>query len=235
MVSVGADNDDVLPPMVPHHRSSDRRVSFQLDSSLHPTRSAGEPSRIPEEPGGKEHNENTPTILNDSDDATDPLVSSTGMEMVAEEVNDELSEDRQEATKIGGSSATRIGSHRWKSGQLQFRVIWDTEQPSWEEYRLLKVDHPQMTACYTIVENKNVTQSTRHGADRTLQWAKKTVRDIRRAIRRIGYLYNHHLDENDNIYHVRRAGVNTKKRKKQRPTEQLKYGVAVPRNVAEAC
>ena len=89
-----------------------------------------------------------------------------------------------------------------------------------------------MTARY-IVEN-NVTRSTRHGADRTLQWAKKTVRDIRRAIRRIGYLYDHHLDGNDNVYHVRRAGVNAKKRKKQRPTERLKYGVAVPRNVAEA-
>ena len=96
----------------------------------------------------------------------------------------------------------------------------------------MKVDHPYMTAAY-IVKN-NVSRSAREGKDRILQWAKKTTRDIERAIRRIGRLYDHHLDENDNVYNVRRAGVN-KKKKKQRPTtEQLKYGVIVPRNVAQA-
>ena len=79
----------------------------------------------------------------------------------------------------------------------------------------MKVDHPYITADY-IVKNK-VSRSDREGKDRMLLWAKKTVRDVQRAIRQIGRLYDHHLDENDNIYNIRRAGVNTKKKKKQRP------------------
>jgi hypothetical protein len=209
----------------------DRHVSFQLNSSTNPAPIFSNESKIQEEPGGRKHNDTTTTISKQLENTTELLESSIGTEMV-NEVNDELAEDHTEATKIGGASVAMIEAHRWKSGQLQFRVIWNTEQPSWEDYRLLKVDHPQMTARY-IVANY-VTRSTRHGADRTLQWASKTLRDIKRAIRRIGYLYDHHLDDNDNIYHVRRAGVKTKKRKKQRPTEQLKYGVAVPRNVAQA-
>ena len=224
----GIHAEDALPPLLVRPPAVDqhRRVSFALDSPAICMNS--------EEPGGKEeHNANTTTIQNnlDSEETTETLESCTGTEMVAE-INDELGEDRMEATRIGGSGITRIDSHRWKSGQLQFRVLWDTEQSSWEDYRLLKIDHPLMTAKY-VVDN-NVTRSSREGTDRTLQWAKKTLRDVRRAIRRIGYLYDHHLDENDNVYHVRRAGVNTKKRKKQRPIEQLKYGVAVPRNVAQA-
>ena len=82
------------------------------------------------------------------------------------EINDELAEDRIEMASIGGSKVTRIDTHRWQSGQLQFRVHWNTEQPSWEEYRLLKVDHPYMTAD-NIVKN-NVSRSAKEGKDRTL-------------------------------------------------------------------
>jgi hypothetical protein len=88
-----------------------------------------------------------------------------------------------------------------------------------------------MTADY-IVQN-SVTRSNREGSDRTIQWAKKTVRDVQRASRRISRLYNFHIDTFDDVYKVRRTDVRGKKRRKQ-PKEMLKYGVEVPRNVADA-
>lgn len=188
-----------------------------------------------EEPGGEEEQDKETSINNKTEivnqNTTEVLETTIGTEMV-DEINEELDENRPESTTIGGSSATRIDSHRWQSGQLQLRVLWDTGQPSWEAFRLLKVDHPRMTAAY-IVEN-NVTRSTRQDSDRTLQWAKKSLRDIERAVRRIAMLYDYHLDANDDIYKSRRVGVNGKKRKKQKPKELLKYGVQVPRNVAQA-
>ena len=143
------------------------------------------------------------------------LETTIGTEMI-EEINEELNEDRRESTLIGGSSATRIESHRWQSGQLQLRVLWDTGQPTWEEFRLLKVDHPHMTATY-IVDHNVTRSSTRQDSDRTLQWAKKTLRDISRAVRRIALLYDHHLDANDDGFRSRRAGVNGKSGKSKGP------------------
>jgi hypothetical protein len=72
----------------------------------------------------------------------------------------------------------------------------------------MKEDYPKMTATY-IAEN-TVTRSTR--VDRTLQWAKKTSRDIKQAARRISRLYEFHLNENDEVYTARRAGNKKKKR-----------------------
>ena len=92
------------------------------------------------------------------------------------DINDKLNDEQMDLSGIGGSQVMRIDSHRWNSGQLQFRVHWSTEQPICEDFRLLKVDNPLLTAEY-IVEN-NVTTSTRKGADRTIQWAKKTVQDV---------------------------------------------------------
>jgi hypothetical protein len=66
--------------------------------------------------------------------------------------------------------------------------------------------------------------------DRTLQWAKKTLRDIKRAARRISRLYEFHLDENDEVYTARRAG-NKKKKRPNFKAQVLKYGVEVPRNI----
>jgi hypothetical protein len=221
--------DDIENP-VADPDAVDRRVSFAQQATLfESTPPSDDDGTNLEEPGGKEQSMSNNTNSNQNQTAI--LETSIGTEMVTE-INDELHEERMDMSEIGGSQVTRIDSHRWKAGQLQFRVLWNTEQQSWEDYRLLKVDHPNMTARY-IVEN-NVTRSTRLGADRTMQWAKKTVRDIERAVRRIGQLYDYHLDDNDNVYNVRRAGVNSKKRKKQRPTERLKYGVVVPRNVAQA-
>jgi Reverse transcriptase (RNA-dependent DNA polymerase) len=79
-----------------------------------------------------------------------------------------------------------------------------------------------------------VTRSKRDGVDRNLQWAQKTLRDIKRAVRRIANIYDFQLDANDDVFKVRRSDASRKKKKKQRPKEVLKYGVVVPRNVKEA-
>ncbi len=217
-------------------RRVDSQVSFSAPTPIIDVNSSvTEEVTDSEEPGGEEEQDkeiSSSIKTQIVDDSTEMLETTIGSEMI-EEINEELNEDRQESTLIGGSSATRIESHRWQSGQLQLRVLWDTGQPTWEEFRLLKVDHPHMTATY-IVDHNVTRSSTRQDSDRTLQWAKKTLRDISRAVRRIALLYDHHLDANDDVFRSRRAGVNGKKRKKQRPKELLKYGVEVPRTVSQA-
>ncbi len=52
--------------------------------------------------------------------------------------------------------------------------------------------------------------------------------------RRMVKLYDFHLDDNEEVYSVRRAVVNSKKKKKYDAKPQLKYGVQVPKNVKQA-
>ena len=56
------------------------------------------------------------------------------------------------------------------------------------------------------------------------------------AIRRITRLYDFYLDENNDVYSVRRAVINKVniKRKPFREKPRYKYGVEIPRNVKEA-
>ena len=132
---------------------------------------------------------------------------------------------------VGGSRITSIVGHNWIEGRLKLKVQWDTEQTTWEELKDLKADRPLLTANYIV--NKNVSRKSRN--DRTMAWAKKTVRDVKRTARRVARLYDCYLDENDEIYNVRRIQNNKKKRRKYKPkTEMLKYGVEVPRNIKMA-
>ena len=147
------------------------------------------------------------------------------------DINDKLNDEQMNVSGIGGSQVMRIDSHRWNSGQLQFRVHWSTEQPSWEDFRLLKVDNPLLTAEY-IVEN-NVTTSTRQGVDRTIQWAKKTVQDVKGLCKELEAYMTIVLTRMI-MCTTRRAGVHAKKHKKQRPVIRLNFGMVVPRNVAQA-
>jgi len=197
-------------------------VSTPLDCT-----SPEEQGRIEDQAQGQDMTGDDGKLEDDQDQST----TLASIEMV-DEVNNELAEGRIEETQVGGSNATTIYEHRWQSGQLQLRVLWDTGESSWESFRLMKVDHPQTTAAYIF--NNKVTRSKRDGVDRNLQWAQKTLRDIKRAARRIANIYDYHLDANDDVYKVRRADANRKKKKKQRPKEVLKYGVVVPRNVTEA-
>jgi hypothetical protein len=86
-----------------------------------------------------------------------------------------------------------------------------------------------MTGKYIV--DQNVTRSKR--VDRNIQWAKTTLRDISRTVRRIARLYDVFLEEDDNIFHVQGL-QNKKKKKKFTPRPQFKHGVQVPQSVKQA-
>jgi hypothetical protein len=160
----------------------------------------------------------------------DPLNNDAEVEMTSE-INDYLDTNESAASGVGGAHVTKIVGHNWMDGRLKLKVTWATEQTTWEELRDMKEDHPKMTAEY-IVSTGGVSRSTTRG-DRTLDWAKKTLRDLQRAVRRVARLYDFHLDKNNDVYLVRR--VQKRKKKKIYSIKPiLKYGVRVPRSVRDA-
>ena len=199
-----------------------------------------------EEAGGNQieaeqdtHNSYTNTTNNKksldlNNEETNPGASINPQDMgeieMSSEINDELSRPDESPT-IGGTEVKKIISHEWKLGHPSFKVQWGNGDETWALLRDMRQDHPRMTAKY-IVDNK-VSRSKR-GGDRVLQWAKKVVRDMDRAIRRIVRLYDTYLDEDDNIRRVRRTVKGNKKRKKPPSTKVFKYGIQVPRSVTEA-
>ena len=48
-----------------------------------------------------------------------------------------------------------ILSHGWYEGRPRLKVLWDTEQTTWEELKDMKDDYPKLTTHF-ILEN-NVT------------------------------------------------------------------------------
>ena len=101
-----------------------------------------------------EHHDDAATFDNNQPiDLDEASAAINGPEMV-EEVNAELEPNRVEEANIGGAaSIIVIKDHRWKLGQLELRVKWDTDETTWEEFKLMKVDHPRLTAEY-LVGNK---------------------------------------------------------------------------------
>jgi hypothetical protein len=174
----------------------------------------------------RSEDEDEPTPLDDFDSLNDD----EDVEM-SREVNAEFATHEDESM-IGGAQITNIVGHNWIEGRLKLKAEWSTEQMTWEELKDLKEDQPRLTANYIV--NNNVTRSQRN--DRTLTWAKKVTRDLKRTARRISRLYYHFfLDENDDAYRVRRIQKNRKKkRRKITKTPTFKYGVQVPRNVKHA-
>jgi hypothetical protein len=152
---------------------------------------------------------------------------------MTDEVNEAFSEQAASPSGIGGVHVKCIVGHNWIEGRLKMKVEWSSEQSSWEELRDMKEDYPKMTASYLV--EANVTTRSQRG-DRMQAWAKKTLRDISRTARRMVRLYDFHLDDNDEVYAVRRAvqGGNKKRKKKYDPKPQFKYGVQVPRNMKQA-
>ena len=147
------------------------------------------------------------------------------------EINDHLSRP-DEAEGIGGSCVMEIVGHDWKLGQVHFKAKWNSGQTTWEHLKDMREDYPRMTAQY-IVCNK-VSRSKR-GGDRVLQWAKKVVRDLDRAVRRITRLYDLYLDDHDEVRMIRRVQKKSKKKRKQFSAAPVyKYGIEVPKNTEHA-
>ena len=95
----------------------------------------------------------------------------------------------------------------------------------------MREDHPRATADYIVSNNV----SRKKSRDPIMNWARKVVRDTRRALRRIIKLYNFELDESDRIYQVRRQVRGGKKKKRiDRSKKEFKYGLEVPRDAKRA-
>ena len=146
------------------------------------------------------------------------------------EVYDELDPNER---KDKHSFVVAILKHRWKDSGLQLQFQTNTDDVQWVSFRDAKEDYPKKTAEYIM--SKYESRSRNKGRDRILAWAKKTTRDIERAVKRITRLYDFVLDDNDNVCRVRRAVRAKKKNKKFKPrSKNFKYGVQVPRTIAEA-
>ena len=84
-----------------------------------------------------------------------------------------------------------------------------------------------------IVGNKIIR--SKRGGERFLQWAKKVVRDLDRAVFRIAPLYDLYLDDNDKVRMICRFQKGSKKgRKKMYISPVFKYGIEVPNNPEHA-
>jgi hypothetical protein len=109
-----------------------------------------------------------------------------------------------------------------------------TDKTQWIDFRDAKIDFPRQTAQY-IVAHYKPRSSNRIGTDRVLSWANRTLRNIRRACRRIARLYDFFLDDDDNICKLCRAVHAKKKKAGLGPRGKIfKFGLQVPRNCKEA-
>ena len=145
------------------------------------------------------------------------------------EVNDELLSVEKNKTI---SSLVCINGYRWVHGLLQLRLQMNTEEPQWVDFRDARTDYPRQTAQYLV--NNYKSRSRNEGKDRALSWAKKTLRDLDRAVRRVARLYDFFLDDDDNIRKIRRQKVRAKKKKSGFGQKVFKFGIQVPRTVKEA-
>eukprot|EP00557_Chaetoceros_sp_GSL56_P014026 CAMPEP_0176478512 /NCGR_PEP_ID=MMETSP0200_2-20121128/1227_1 /TAXON_ID=947934 /ORGANISM="Chaetoceros sp., Strain GSL56" /LENGTH=1865 /DNA_ID=CAMNT_0017874457 /DNA_START=317 /DNA_END=5915 /DNA_ORIENTATION=+ len=147
-------------------------------------------------------------------------------------INDDLN-PTDKVTSVGGASLVEITGYRWNSGRLQLRFLMSTDESQWIDFRDAKIDFPRQTATYISEQYK--PRSSRNGSDRVLSWANRTMRNIRRATRRIVRLYDFFLDDDDNIRKVRRAVRAKKKKAGLAPRGKVfKFGIQVPRTIKEA-
>ena len=136
------------------------------------------------------------------------------------EINDALSSVQKEV-RVGGAMLTDIIDDKWKKGILTLKVQWDNKDTTWESLQDIKEYHPRLVASYLITHD--CSRRKNGSRDINLSWAKKTLRDYNRAIRRITRLYDFYLDENNDIYLVRIAVINKGKQKRKPFKEKPRY------------
>ena len=116
-----------------------------------------------------------------------------------------------------------INGYRWKDGCLQLRFLFSSEDIQWVSIRDAKMDYPQQTA--TFIRDHYKSRSNNGQRDRICSWAKKVLRDIDRAVKRITRLYDFYLDDNDSIRTVRKAVRAKKKKPFNLQSKIFKYGI----------
>ena len=128
-------------------------------------------------------------------------------------------------------SMLSIASHQWKDSQLQFKIICNINEHTWETFPDMREDHSRATDNYMV--RNNVTR--KKSRDRDLKWSKHTIRDIRRTIRGTLKLYDFRMDERNRLYRVIRKVHGSKKKKQVVFTQKkFKYSLEEPRHVNRA-
>eukprot|EP00957_Ditylum_brightwellii_P009268 701074-Ditylum_brightwellii.AAC.1 len=67
----------------------------------------------------------------------------------------------------------------------------------WVDFQDAKEDHPSKMAQY--IANYYTPRSRREGMDCVCFWAKKNLRDLDRAVRRVAKLYDFYLDDKEHV------------------------------------
>jgi hypothetical protein len=147
-------------------------------------------------------------------------------------INDDLNA-ADKVQSVGGASLVDVNGFRWNNGGLQLRFHMDTDESQWIDFRDAKIDYPRQTATY--ISSNYKSRSSRPGTDRVLSWANRTLRNLKRAIRRVVHLYDFFLNDNDDVKLVRRAVRAKKKKAGLGPRGKIfKFGIQVPQTAKEA-
>ena len=80
-----------------------------------------------------------------------PLESTEEVEMISEVYN-EYSDTSTSLKGVSGIQVKEILTYNWFKENLKLKVLWETEQISWEDLEDMKEDYPQLTARF-ILEN----------------------------------------------------------------------------------
>ena len=124
-----------------------------------------------------------------------------------------------------------MASHRCKNGQLQFNISFHTKEHTWETFPGMKEYHPRATDDYMVCNNATRNKSR----DSDLKWAKHTICDIRRMIRRTIKLYDFRLEGNDRLFCVIRKIRGSKKKQQVDFTwKKFKYVLEGTQNIKRA-
>ena len=124
-----------------------------------------------------------------------------------------------------------IASHRWNNGQPQFKISWNTNEHTWENFPDIKEDHPRARAGYMVRNNATRKKSR----DPDLKWSKHTICDIRRTIRQTLNLNDFRLDKNNRLFRMRPKIRGSKENNWVDFTQKkFKYGLEEPWNIKQA-
>ena len=122
---------------------------------------------------------------------------------------DDIHEEFAPVRYILHESMLFIASLKRKDGQLQFKIILETNEHTWENFPDIKEYHPQATADYIVCNN--VTGKKERDTDR--EWANHTIQDIRQTIRRTIKIYDFIMDKINRLYRVKRKVHGSKNKK----------------------
>ena len=91
------------------------------------------------------------------------------------EINDGLKIVDDEKSSSVKDRIRDICDHKWKDGNLVFKVRCFTDEFTQEELIDMKIDYPRMTASYIVA---NVKPRSKSGRDSNIAWRKRSCETI---------------------------------------------------------